>query len=200
MPSPPARAACWRQAGLWHRLPFRPARSCDIRVSDGRLGRPASQLLLHFDSRDVATAPTRTRRRFGWMVEARSLRVAINARLHELPAISVFAPAAARVERHGEGALVHIAGGPTLACRLVVAAEGRASPLRAQAGIPVTRLPYGQTGIVFAIAHARPHHGVRAGAFPARRPLRAIADGGERRRPRTFPPSSGPSARRWPRV
>ena len=149
------------QAGLWDRLPFKPGPILDIRVTDGRLGRPASKLFLHFDSRDVATAadPDAPGGAFGWMVEARSLRVAINARLHALPAISVFAPAAARVERHDEGALVHIAGGPTLACRLVVAAEGRASPLRAQAGIPVTRLPYGQNGIVFAIAHARPHHG-----------------------------------------
>ncbi len=149
------------QAGLWHRLPFKPGPILDIRVTDGRLGRPASKLFLHFDSRDVATAADADAPggAFGWMVEARSLRVAINARLHALPAISVFAPAAARVERHDEGALVHIAGGPTLACRLVVAAEGRASPLRAQAGIPVTRLPYGQNGIVFAIAHARPHHG-----------------------------------------
>ena len=40
----------------------------------------------------------------------------------------------------------------------MVAAEGRGSPLREQAGIPVTRFPYGQTGIVSAIAHALPHN------------------------------------------
>ena len=149
------------QAGLWQALPFRPGPIRDIRVTDGRLGRPASGLFLHFDSRDIATAadPDEPGGAFGWMVEARSLRMAINARLHALPAVSVFAPATARVERRAAGALVHVAGGPTLSCRLVVAAEGRASPLRAQAGIPVTRLPYGQDGIVFAIAHERPHHG-----------------------------------------
>jgi 2-octaprenyl-6-methoxyphenol hydroxylase len=149
------------QAGLWDRLPFKPGPILDIRVTDGKLGRPASKLFLHFDSRDVATStdPAEPGGAFGWMVEARSLRVAINARLHALPSVSVFAPAEARVERRAEGALVHIAGGPDLACRLVVAAEGRNSPLRAQAGIPVTRLPYGQNGIVFAIAHERPHHG-----------------------------------------
>ena len=149
------------QAGLWSRLPFRPGPILDIRVTDGRLGRPASKLFLHFDSRDVATAtdPGDPGGAFGWMVEARSLRMAINARLHELPGISVFAPAAARVERRADGARVHVAGGPVLECRLVVAAEGRAAPLRREAGIPVTRLPYGQSGIVFAIGHERPHHG-----------------------------------------
>ena len=83
---------------------------------------------------------------FGSMVEARSLRVAINAALHAHSGVRVFAPADATVQRESEGATVRIAGGPTVACRLVVAAEGRGSPLREQAGIPVTRFPYGQDG------------------------------------------------------
>jgi 2-octaprenyl-6-methoxyphenol hydroxylase len=139
-------------AGLWERLPFPPGPIMDIRVSDGRLGRRASRLHLHFDSQDAGDEP------FGWMVEARSLRMAINTRLAELPALSVFAPAQATVERNEEGARVHIAGGPTIAARLIVAAEGRTSPLREAAGIPVTHLPYNQTSIVCAIAHARPHN------------------------------------------
>ena len=47
---------------------------------------------------------------------------------------------------------------PCIDCRLVVAAEGRDSPLRRAAGIPVTHLPYDQTGIVCAISHEHPHH------------------------------------------
>ena len=144
-------------AGLWDRLPFPPGPIIDIRVSDGRLGRPASRLHLHFDSRDasdgLAAGPA-----FGWMVEARSLRMAINARLAEFPSLSVHAPADATVERDEDGARVQIAGGPTITARLIVAAEGRTSPLREQAGIAVTHLPYNQTGIVCAIAHERPHN------------------------------------------
>jgi 2-octaprenyl-6-methoxyphenol hydroxylase len=141
-------------AGLWDALPAPPNPIRAIRVSDGRLGRPASPLFLHFDHREAGpdTGP------FGWMVEARGLRVALNAALHRLPALRVFAPAAATVERRADGAVVHVAGGPSIACRLVIAAEGRESPLRAAAGIPVTRLPYRQTGIVCAISHERPHH------------------------------------------
>jgi 2-octaprenyl-6-methoxyphenol hydroxylase len=149
------------QAGLWDRLPYRPGPILDIRVTDGHVGRPASKLFLHFDSREVATDadPGAPGGAFGWMVEARSLRRAINARLHELDAVAVFAPAAATVERQEKTAIVRVGGGVTVTCRLVVAAEGRASPLRAQAGIPVTRIPYHQSGIVFAIAHEHPHHG-----------------------------------------
>ena len=155
-------------AGLWERLPFPPGPIRDIRVSDGKVGRPASPLFLHFDSRQAATAGAEAVP-FGWMVEARSLRMALNAVLHEQaplsaalhdqPLLQLHAPAEARIERQADGALVHIAGGPTIACRLVVAAEGRRSPLREAAGIRTTHLPYDQTGIVCAVAHALPHHG-----------------------------------------
>ena len=143
-------------AGLWDKLPEPTCPIRDIRVTDGRLGRPASKLHLHFATRDLGEAAGP----FGWMVEARSLRVALNAHMAGLPALRVFAPAEALVERRPDGAVVHVAGGPDLACRLVIAAEGRRSPLREAAGIPVTRLPYGQTGIVSAVAHERPHHNV----------------------------------------
>jgi 2-octaprenyl-6-methoxyphenol hydroxylase len=94
------------------------------------------------------------------MVEARSLRAALNGRMHALPALHVFAPAAADVRRGEDGARVDVRGGPTMDCRLVVAAEGRNSPLRRAAAIPVTQLPYDQTGIVCAVSHEYPHGNV----------------------------------------
>ncbi len=147
--------AVLQAAGLWDALPQTPCPIAQIRVSDGRVGRPASPLFLHFDPAEAGPSAPEA---FGWMVEARSLRQALNARLHALPEVRVFAPAIAEVVRHAEGASVRIADGPRIDCRLVVAAEGRASPLREQAGITVGRLPYRQTGLVGAIAHERPHH------------------------------------------
>jgi 2-octaprenyl-6-methoxyphenol hydroxylase len=141
-------------AELWDRLPYPPGPIRDIRVSDGKVGRPASKLRLHFAASSAGADA------FGWMVEARSLRMALNARMHELPNLTVFAPAEAAVTRAADGAEIRIKGGPRITCKLVVAAEGRRSPLRDEAGIPVTRLQYGQTGLVFAIAHARQHYGV----------------------------------------
>ncbi len=143
-----------QDAGMWDRL-SEPACPIErIRVTDGRVGQPASRLSLAFDHREARDPPEP----FGWMVEARSLRVALNAHLHANRSIRVFAPAEARVERSEAGARVTIVGGPSIACRLVVAAEGRNSPLREAAGIPVTRLAYGQTGIVSAIGHELPHN------------------------------------------
>ena len=163
-------------AGLWPELEPASCPILDIRVSDGRVGQRASQLFLHFDHREADAAEP-----FGWMVEARALRVALNAALGRLPNVRVFAPAEATVAREEDGATVHIAGGPAIECRLVVAAEGRNSPLRDQAGIPVTRMDYDQIGMVFAIAHSRPHqnlaleHFLPAGPF-AQLPMAASPD------------------------
>ena len=143
-----------QEAGVWDALAEAACPIRDIRVSDGGLGRAASRLHLHFDHREAGD----TTAAFGEMVEARSLRVALNARMHALPALRVFAPATAEVDRRDDGATVRIGGGSSVDCELVVAAEGRNSPLRRSAGIPVTRLPYNQTGIVCAISHQRPHH------------------------------------------
>ena len=138
-------------AGIWDALPQAPSPILDIRVSDGRVGERASSLFLHFDHQDVGDEP------FGWMVEARALRVALNAHMHRTPSLFVHAPAEAKAERRADRAVVQVSGGPAIACRLVVAAEGRNSPLREQARIPVTRVPYDQRGIVSAVAHERPH-------------------------------------------
>ena len=146
-------------AGLWDRLPAPTCPITQIRVSDGKLGRPASRLFLHFDHREAAD-PGEEPSPFGWMLEARHLRQALNTQLNALPDLRLFAPAEAQVTRTPEGAVVRIAGGPEIACSLVVAAEGRNSPLRDAANIPVTRMAYGQTGIVCAVAHEKPHRNI----------------------------------------
>jgi 2-octaprenyl-6-methoxyphenol hydroxylase len=140
-------------AGLWDALPFAPCPILDIDVTDGKPGRPPSPLQLHFDHRAVGDTP------FGWIVEARSLRVAINRRLHENPNILLRAPAQAEITRHADHVRIAV-GAEKFTARLLVAADGRNSQSRAQAGIPVTRLQYGQSAVVCAIAHEKPHRGV----------------------------------------
>jgi 2-octaprenyl-6-methoxyphenol hydroxylase len=141
------------EAGLWDALPYPPCPILDIRVTDGKVGRPASPLRLHFDHRAVGEEP------FGWIIEARALRIAINRKLHGHPNILLLAPAESVVTFAADA--VRIAVRERVFCaRLVVAADGRESRLRGQAGIPVTRIPYRQSAVVCAIAHERPHEGV----------------------------------------
>ncbi len=152
-------------AGLWERLPLPSCPIEAIRVSDGRVGRPASPLSLHFDAAEAGTGP------MGWMVEARSLRVALNAALHAPGGPILHAPVQASVRRDEDAVRIRLPDGREMVAGLVVAAEGRDSPLRREAGIPVTRVPYRQAGLVCAIAHELPHcnealeHFLPAGPF-----------------------------------
>ncbi|MES2710018.1 MAG: UbiH/UbiF/VisC/COQ6 family ubiquinone biosynthesis hydroxylase [Pseudomonadota bacterium] len=140
------------RAGIWDRLPEPPCPIAHIRIADGRPGERPSPLSLHFAGEEVGEDA------FGWMVEARALRVALNARLPSLPSLSVHAPATATVTRDERGAEVVLSDGTRFRARLVIAAEGRGSPLRKQAGIRVSTLDYGCMGLVGAIAHERPHN------------------------------------------
>jgi 2-octaprenyl-6-methoxyphenol hydroxylase len=71
-----------------------------------------------------------------------------------------------RAFRAGPGeAALDMAEGPPLRARLVVAADGRRSPLASDAGIGRIGWSYPQTGLVAAIAHERPHHGLAHQSF-----------------------------------
>lgn len=147
-------------AGVWSRLGTLPCPIRRIRVSDGKPGRPASPLHLTFDAASIDEEA------FGWMVEARHLRIALNAQLPFLPGLSVFAPAETRaVDRGPEGVTVRLADGTVIRSRLLVAADGRESATREAAGIPVTRWDYGQDAIVCAVRHDRPHGGTAVEHF-----------------------------------
>jgi 2-octaprenyl-6-methoxyphenol hydroxylase len=140
------------RAGLWQALPFQPCPIEQIRISDGKPGRPASTLFLHFDHRELGEGP------FGWMIEARGLRIALNRRLNAGRGITLAAPAEAKIVREQESVFVTLGTGERYRAGLLVAAEGRESPLRREAAIPAIRYPYRQSGIVCAIAHELPHH------------------------------------------
>lgn len=147
-------------AGIWARLGEKPCPIMGIRVSDGVPGRPASPFTLDFDPAEADGGP------FGWMVEARHLRIALNAQLPRIDNLRCFAPAAiARVARGPDGALVTLADGQRIAARLVVGAEGRDSPLREEAGIRTTRFSYRQAALVCAAAHERPHGNIAVEHF-----------------------------------
>lgn len=140
-------------AALWQALPFQPCPIEQIHVSDGKPGRPPSPLFLHFDRRELGESAGP----FGWMVEARGLRIALNRRLHAGRGITLAAPCEAKVDRRPDGATITLSTGERLTARLVIAAEGRQSAQRRAANIPVIRYPYRQSGVVCAIAHDYPH-------------------------------------------
>ena len=133
--------------GLWAGMEPHAAPIRHIRVSEGE-----SPLFLHYDERDTGGPP------FGYMVENRFIRKALFDRVPTLDTVRLFAPARVDgLERSASGVEARLADGRRISARLIVGADGRASGVRAGAGIRVTGWPYRQTAIVCTVAHERPH-------------------------------------------
>lgn len=118
----------------------------EIRVTDG-----LSPLHLHFDATHGDSGP------LGYMFENRRLR-AVLIEAAAARKLKVHAPARyTRVERDGARATVELADGIRLMAPLIIAADGRRSPLRDAAGIRIATWRYDQTAIVTTIEHEVPH-------------------------------------------
>ncbi|MEM7718254.1 MAG: FAD-dependent monooxygenase [Pseudomonadota bacterium] len=64
-------------------------------------------------------------------------------------------------------ALIGLSDGTRLSARLALAADGRGSPLREAAGLPVRTTRYGQKAIACAVRHDLPHHCVSTELYDA---------------------------------
>ena len=140
--------------GLWPRLESHAEPMRDIKVTDSRPGAAARPSLLHFSGELDPAGPS------AHMIENHVLVTALDEAVAEEPSISRLAgQAAGATERTGAMAKVSFEDGSVAAASLLVAADGRASPMRAAAGIETVGWSYGQHGIVVTVAHERPHHG-----------------------------------------
>ena len=155
--------------GVWPALAAVAEPILDIRVSDD--GMP---FFLHFDHRDVGDRP------FGYMVENRLLRRALQDAVAE-SAVTWLAPVTLEaVERGAGGVRARLADGRRVRAALAVSAEGRDSTLRRDAGIRSLSWRYPQTAIVTTVAHERPHHGVAKEHFLPAGPFALLPMAGNR--------------------
>jgi 2-octaprenyl-6-methoxyphenol hydroxylase len=136
-------------AGIWARMAPDVQPILDIRVTD-----TDSPLHLHYDSATIGEP-------MGFMAENRVIRRGILGRLEDLPAATLLAPAqVVGLERGPDAVVADLADGRRIRASLVCACDGRRSWVRAQAGIGVSGLPYGQTGIVLTVRHEKTHRGI----------------------------------------
>lgn len=127
----------------------------DILISDGELISGVSPLTLHFDSDQTRHGP------MGYMIENRLLRAALLKAVEASHHIEFRAPVnITLIDQSPTKVSVDLETGETLSAALLVAADGRNSFVRREAGIGVTRIPYKQKAIVTTVVHERPHHGV----------------------------------------
>ena len=108
---------------------------------------------LHFDADDDEP--------LGWMHENRHLRSALQARAEAGASIDLrWGRSAETVARGEHGVTVTLDDGAILRAPLLVAAEGRNSPTREEAGIRMARWQYDHRAIVSVLRHERPHEHV----------------------------------------
>ncbi|MCU0838330.1 MAG: UbiH/UbiF/VisC/COQ6 family ubiquinone biosynthesis hydroxylase [Rhodospirillales bacterium] len=156
--------------GIWDEVADAACPMLDIRVADAD-----SRLFLHYDHREVGDEP------FGHMLENRLLRRATQQRLLRHPTAMLIAPASlVALTRGSDGVEARLAGGGRVRAPLAVAADGRDSPTREQAGIRTTGWNYGQTAIVCTVAHAEPHRFVAVEHFLPAGPFAILPLNGNR--------------------
>ncbi len=135
---------------LWSGMASHACPIHDIRVSEAK-----QPFFLHYDHRDLGDEP------FGYMVENRHIRRALYQAIEKHANVAVHAPVHIhKIERNSGGAKVTLKDDTIIEAPLIIAADGRRSRLRAEAGIRVTQWRYQQTGIVCTVQHEKPHHNI----------------------------------------
>ena len=160
---------------LWPRLAGKAQPILQIKVTDGRPGEGASPLMLQFDHAEIEEGP------MGFMVEDRHLRETLRQAIAAEPRIAVAEGQAVVGQQIGAaGATVALADGRTLRGSLLVGCDGRSSSVASRAGIRRTGWSYGQTALVCAVSHERPHRGVAHQFFMPEGPLAILPLKGNR--------------------
>ncbi len=142
-------------AGLWPRLEPHAAALRIMRIVDAGGETPEPRVVRDFTAADISDQP------FGWNLPNWLLRREMVARLDELGNVD-FRQGVATTSlftREGE-ARVGLSDGTRIRARLVIAADGRNSPMRQAAGIGVKTRRFGQKALAFAVTHPIPHDNV----------------------------------------
>lgn len=142
-------------AGLWDALAPHATALDVMQIVDAGGTDGSAREIKAFRASDVSDLP------FGWNLPNWRLRREMVARLEALDCVD-FRPGVGTRSFLGRTAeaRVGLTDGSRIAAKLVIAADGRASPVREAAGIGVTTRRYGQKALAFAVTHPIPHQNV----------------------------------------
>jgi 2-octaprenyl-6-methoxyphenol hydroxylase len=161
--------------GLWDRIVAEAQPMLEIKVTDGRAGEGPSPFFMHFDHAEIEEGP------MGYMVEDRHLRPALlDAMDHEPNIVRHYGQTVVSQAVDAGGIAVTLASGTSLRARLLAGCDGRTSGTAERAGIARTGWDYGQTALVCALSHERPHGGVAHQFFMPAGPLAILPLKGNR--------------------
>jgi 2-octaprenyl-6-methoxyphenol hydroxylase len=145
----------FERTGLWdalapHAMPLEILRAVDT------VGWPPEiRASRDFRADDISDRP------FGWNLPNWQTRHVLTGTIAGMPNVELrFGTGFARLLTREREAIVTLSDGTTLSARLVVAADGRDSPVREAAGIGVATTRYGQKAIAFNVTHPHPHENI----------------------------------------
>ncbi|MDC0737929.1 UbiH/UbiF/VisC/COQ6 family ubiquinone biosynthesis hydroxylase [Cognatishimia sp. SS12] len=155
-----------RAIGVWADVADDSQAMLDIKITDGRAGEGPAPFFLHFDHAELEEGP------MGYMLEDRHLYRALLKAVKAEPRITQITEDTVVSQEIGlAGVTVSLASGRSLTGQLLVGCDGRQSGVAARTGIKRTGWDYGQTALVCAVQHERPHNGVAHQFFMPAGPL-----------------------------
>lgn len=161
--------------GLWAGLRENAQPISAIKISQGHAGQGPSPLMLGLDAAEIEEGA------MGQMVEDRHLYAAFLAAMQAEPRITLHS--GARVVDQAvdaRGVSVTLEGGETRRGRVLVGCDGRDSAVARRAGVRRWGWDYGQTALVCALDHEKPHHGIAHQLFMPPGPLAILPLPGNR--------------------
>jgi 2-octaprenyl-6-methoxyphenol hydroxylase len=144
-----------KNLGIWKFMEPEAEPIWHIRVTDEN-----SPAIVHYDSKETYNHP------FGYIVENRFLRHALEQRMRECGSLKFLAPMQMKgYHIEDTKTAVTLENSDVVEAPLLISAEGRKSFLRGQENIETLHMTYGQTAIVVTISHEKPHGGLALECF-----------------------------------
>ncbi len=164
-----------QQTGVWQHVGDNAQPMLEIKVTDGHAGHGPSPFFIHFDHAELEEGP------MGYMVEDRFLRRAFLEAMEDAPGITLVSGRTVTAQAPDQtGVTVTLDDGGELRGQILVGSDGRRSGTAQRAGIKRTGWDYGQTALVCAIDHEKPHHGIAHQFFMPPGPLAILPLPGNR--------------------
>ncbi len=152
--------------GVWSRVAEKAQPILQIKASDGLAGQGPAPFFLTFDAAEIEEGP------MGFMLEDRHLYAAFLAAMADAPNITLLSgETVVGQEVTPPGVSVTLASGRVLTGSVLVGCDGRGSGTATRAGITRIGWRYGQTALVTAVHHEKPHNGAAHQFFMPEGPL-----------------------------
>ena len=161
--------------GLWTNIKDNAQAILEIKVSDGRAGEGPSPFFMHFDHAEIEDGP------MGYMVQDRYLRRTLLDAIAENPNVThIQGETVVGQDVISGGVSVTLSSGKKISARALIGCDGRGSGTAERAGIKRIGWGYGQTALVCAIEHEKPHGGIAHQFFMPTGPLAILPLTGNR--------------------